>query len=78
MGFGDDPGFAMQNEPEDTDAGWAAGFDDDNTNDSSHDLNFAKSEMKEVLNTSTPGSKQKKSGLGASAAINYSNELNEL
>ena len=82
MGFGNDPGFDMggdnnQNNNDDNDAGWAAGFDDD-AGSQGQDTNFAKSELKEVLSTSTPGSKQKKSGLGASGAVNWSNEDNQL
>jgi hypothetical protein len=41
-------------------------------------LNFAKAELTEVLNSNTPGSKQKKAGLGVSAAVNFNVEKNQL
>ena len=57
MGFGDDNGFGNQNEPESAGGDdWAAGFGDD-TDTSSYDLNFAKSDLKEVVATDKPGNK---------------------
>jgi hypothetical protein len=41
-------------------------------------LGFAANEVKEVVNSSTPGNKQKKNGLGVEANFNYNNEKNQL
>ena len=75
MGFGDDNGFGNQNEPEAAGDDWAAGFGDDNDT-SKYDLNFAKSDLTEVLNSTKEGSKQKKAGLGVNAAVNWNVESN--
>jgi len=75
MGFGDDNGFGNQNEPEAAGDDWAAGFGDD-TDTSKYDLNFAKSDLVEVLSSTKEGSKQKKAGLGVNAAVNWNVELN--
>lgn len=78
MGFGDDNGFGNQNEPEAAGGDdWAAGFGDDGDS-SSYDLNFAKSDLKEVLSSTKEGNKQKKAGLGVNAAVNYNTDLNRL
>ena len=80
MAFGQDPGFPDQDGgADDAEAGWADGFGDDAADDSSKfDLNFARIELKEVLNASTPGEKQKKAGLQVHAAINWNNEKSQL
>lgn len=79
MGFGDDNGFGGNNNEAEAAGGddWAAGFGDD-ADTSSYDLNFAKSELKEVLSSTKEGSKQKKAGLGVNAAVNWNSETNQL
>ena len=78
MAFGQDPGFPDQDGgADDAEAGWADGFGDDAADNSGkYDLNFARVELKEVLNLSTPGNKQKKAGLQVNAAINWNSEKN--
>ena len=80
MGFGDDA-FGGNNDAQDDnndEAGWADGFGDSSSgiDKNRYHLNFARAEVAEVLNSNTPGSKQKKSGLGVSAAINFNVEKN--
>jgi len=41
-------------------------------------LTFASNPLKEVVNSATPGNKQKKSGLGVEAALNYNNEKKQI
>jgi hypothetical protein len=77
MGFGDDNGFGNQNEPEAAGDDWAAGFGDDGDS-SKHNLDFAKSDLIEVLSTDKPGNKQKKAGLGVNSAVNWNTETNRL
>lgn len=80
MAFGQDAGFADQNDGgDDAGAGWADGFGDEAADDSSkYPLNFARVELKEVVNASTPGNKQKKAGLQVNAAVNWNSEANQL
>jgi hypothetical protein len=56
-------------------ADWADGFGDEADKPS---LDFAKSDLTEVLNSSTPGNKQKNSGLGVMAALNWNTSANQL
>jgi len=78
MAFGQDPGFPDQDGgADDAGTGWADGFGDEAADNSSkYDLNFARLELKEVLNQSTPGNKQKKAGLQVNAAVNWNSEKN--
>jgi len=39
-------------------------------------LNFAKTELKEVLSVEKEGSKQKKAGLGVNATVNWNSDSN--
>ena len=80
MGFGND---AFGNEAaaqEDTNegGGWADAFGEGTVavDREKYHLNFARAELTEVLNSATPGSKQKAAGLGVSAAVNYNAEKN--
>lgn len=41
-------------------------------------MNYATSDLKEVLNSTKPGNKQKKAGLGVNAAVNWNVELGRL
>jgi len=82
MGFGNDAfgnDTAAQDDANDG-AGWADAFGEGTSgvDRERYHLNFARTELTEVLNSSTPGSKQKAAGLGVSAAINYNADKNEL
>jgi hypothetical protein len=82
MGFGNDAfgtDTAAQDDAGDG-AGWADGFGDASggVDRERYHLNFARVEPVEVLNSSTPGSKQKKAGLGVSAAVNFNVEKQQL
>jgi hypothetical protein len=73
MDFGFGSGFA-DNQQEEGEVGWADEFEDNG----SYDLGFAANQLREVLNPSTPGNKQKRAGLGVEANFNYNNEKDQL
>ena len=63
------------NDDQPNEAGWDAFGEEGSAFDSNkYPLTFAKSELKEVMSSQTPGNKNKKSGLQVMAAINYNND----
>mmetsp|Transcript_10302 Transcript_10302/g.15747 ORF Transcript_10302/g.15747 Transcript_10302/m.15747 type:complete len:279 (+) Transcript_10302:1569-2405(+) len=73
--FGGDPfGQGGQQENQAAEDDWA-GFGDDAPS-STYNLSYASQGLKEVLNVSTPGNKQKKTGLGVNACVNFNAESN--
>lgn len=73
--FGDDAFGGQQDSGADAGAGWADAFGDDGNN---YDLTFARTPLTEVVNSSTPGNKQKATGLQVNAAVNYDATKNQL
>jgi len=73
--FGDNAFGGNDDNEENTGGDWADGFGEDSDKAS---LDFARSELSEVLNSQTPGNKQKNSGLGVMAAVNYNTITNTL
>ena len=72
-GFGEEP--AQEDEGG---AGWADAFEDEGFDVQRFNLGFAANPLKEVVNSMTPGNKQKKAGLGVEANFNYNNEKRQL
>lgn len=76
--FGNDDPFGQNQFEEQEDNNEGAGWDafGEETASKGYNLELVRRQPVEVLSSSTPGNKQKKSGLGVSAAVNFNSSTN--